>query len=220
MFYKKLVFGLIALSFLGATATAHARITDATGDFLTSYTGAQGGDLDVVTADVVFDGTGFTLTTTLADAIGTTPNAVYVWGLDRGTAHPATAPFASIGITNVFFDSVIIVRPDTTVTINRLNGGGTTNLTAGAATINGNTISTRISPSELPSQGFAPNSYTWNLWPRINGGTTANISDFAPNNSNVAVVAVPEASSTVLLTSVIFTGLGLGIVRRRAQKVA
>ncbi|MBC8135036.1 MAG: hypothetical protein H8F28_04010 [Fibrella sp.] len=221
MLRKNLVFGFIATAlFVGASTAAQARIPDAAGDFLGTYIGAQGGDLDVLEAEVLFDGTDFTLTTTLAGAVGTTPNGFYVWGFDRGGATLNPAPFASIGIDNVFFNSVVILRPDTTVTVNRIGGGGTTNFGAGTAIITGNTISARIAATELPSTGFAPGSYTWNLWPRLAGGTATNISDFAPNNSNAAVVAVPEANSALLFAPAFLAGLGLVVIRRRNTKVA
>jgi len=214
---RKLLFAAFATALtLGvSTPTAHALVTDASGDFLASYTGTPGADLDVLTTDVLFDGTSFTLTATLAGNIGATPNAIYVFGFDRGGATASPAAFASIGVDNVFFNSVVILRPDTTVTINRLGGGGTTNLAVGAASVTGNAITARIPIAELPTTGFASGAYTWNLWPRINGGTTANISDFAPNNSNAAVVSVPEAGSLQLLAPALLGMLGVVVRRRR-----
>ncbi len=222
MIKTRLIFGAIAtIATLCAASPVHARITDAAGDLLSTFTGGNRPDLDVLSADVFFDGTNFTLTTTLAGAIDTSlnSNAIYVWGFDRGNPHPATAPFAGIGIDNVFFDSVITVRPDTTVTVNRTagNGAGTTQLGVGTATVNGSTISTKISADLLPTNGFAPGTYTWNLWPRINStvGGTANISDFAPNNSNLGVTVVPESGSAVLFAPALIAGLGMIVLRRR-----
>lgn len=221
MLRKNLVLGLMTAALLmGVSVRAHAGASDATGDFLGSYVGVQAGDLDVVTADVFYNGDNFTFTTTLAGAVGTTPNAFYVFGVDRGAPHPPAAPFASIGITNVFFDSVIILRPDTTVSVTRQNGGGTTNFGAGTATVSGNTISATFAATELPSTGFAQSDFTWNLWPRLLGGGTANISDFAPNNSNLAVTVVPEASSALLFAPAFLAALGIVILRRRNSKGA
>ncbi|MBC8140690.1 MAG: hypothetical protein H7Y38_04540 [Armatimonadetes bacterium] len=216
----------LTLLVLGScSVAAHARVTDAAGDFISSYDAAnpRNGDLDVLSADVFYDGTNYTLTTTLSGLVGTTTdaggvaNVLYVWGFDRGGATNSPANFAAIGITNVFFNSVVILRPNGTVTVNRLGGGGTTNLPAGTAVINGNTISATISGTELPSTqaGFTGEQYTWNLWPRLTGGGTENIADFAPNNANAPVTVVPEAGSIALFLPALLGAVAVAILTRK-----
>ena len=85
----------------------------------------------------------------------------------------------------------------------------------GHSHICGQTISGFISGALLPSLGFAKTAYTWNLWPR-DGSQLGNpaISDFAPNNSNVAVSVVPEPSTLALIA----LGLGTLCFRARCQR--
>ncbi len=142
-------------------------------------------------------------------AIDTPASAFYVWCVDRGTG---TARFGALA-PGVLFDSVVIFRLHGTATVNRFNGSN--NLPAGTATFAGNTIQGSISGALLASTGFDKTAYTWNLWPR-DGSQSGNsaISDFAPDNSNVAVTVVPEPSTVALLV----LGLGaVGSVTRRRR---
>jgi len=202
-------------------------ITDPVGDFLPSYLASgrpAGADLDVVAAEVIYHPGShqFQFIGTMAGAIGTTPAAggespLYVWGVDRGQGTErflAGAP--SIG-DGVAFDSVVILRPNGTITVNLFGlGGGTTNLTG--AMISDNTISAFLNEALLPSTGNAFGDYTWNLWPRFGAGLNAQISDFGPNEAAGAIdaanapVTVPEPSTVALL------GIGALAVVRRRQK--
>lgn len=202
----------------------HAQTSDPANDFLATYVGPQNADVDVLSAQVTFTGTSFVLSATmngniLNNGVPNTPGATYVWGFDRGQG---TARFAAIA-PGVLFDSVVVLRPDTTVTVNRIVGGPpATNFGVGTAIINGATISATIAASELPllSPGFASQEqFTWNLWPRVGAGNNNQISDFAPNNSNVPVTSVaPEAGSLALLA---LGGVGFAAmvrVRRRSTR--
>ena len=210
---------LAALAMAAASAVQAQGITDATGDFLTTYVGPKNGDVDVTSAFAGYDPSSnrFSFSGTFASAVGTTPGAFYVFGLDRGAG---TARFVagtpSVG-QGVLFDAVVFLRPDSTARVIRFVG--TTNtfteLAAGTATITGNTISGSIDGSLLPSTGLTSANYTWNLWPRT-GGTNDTIADFAPDRNNVQVSAVPEPETYALFAA----GLGLlGLVKRR-RKVA
>jgi hypothetical protein len=186
-------------------------ITDPTGDFLRSYTGPKNSDLDVVSAQVLFDGSNFTFTSTQAAPIGLTSGTIYVWGIDRGAGQqgfPAIAP-------GVLFDSIFIINPaggssvrdlvsNTSTPINNINFAGST-------------ISGTVPLSDLPSLGRSPSQYAVNLWPRFSGVTgDAAISDFAPDNSDVLVTNVaPEPSTTSLLGMTFCGALAMFHLRRR-----
>ena len=161
-------------------------IHDAAGDFLPSYTGPRGADLDVTEAEVTYDGSTFVLTSTQAGAVGATAGGFYVWGIDRGRG---TARFADIA-PGVRFDAVVVLRPDGSGMVTDLTSGAapvSTPLPAGSVTISGATITARVADALLPTQGLAPAAYTANLWPRNGAGNNAQISDFAPDNRNAPV---------------------------------
>ena len=154
-----------------------------------------------MTSEVTLNGTQFLFTTTLAGPVGTTQSSLYVLGFDRGrgtSRFPVIAP-------GVLFDEVVTVTGIGVATVRDLLPGGTTTvLPSSAVNISRNNLNVAIPAELLPSQGFALASYTWNLWPRVGAGNDNQISDFAPNNSNVRVTSVsstsvPEPNSIALL---------------------
>lgn len=196
-------------------STAQAAVLDAAGDFVSAYTGTKGGDLDVLSSDVLLNpgASTLTFTATLAGPVGTTPGAFYVWGVNRGQGtERLVSGTPSVG-AGVFFDSVMILRPDTTGQVNDLiTPANNRALAAGSAIINGSQISATVPLSFFPSTGLAATSYTWNLWPRLAGGNNQ-ISDFAPDASNAGVTVTPEPASLSLLLG----GAALLACRRRLR---
>lgn len=155
-------------------------VSDATGDFIPSFDGTRGADLDAKTMEVSYNGTTFDFNATVAGPVGTTSGGVYVWGVNRGGG---TARFGSIA-TGVLFDFVVIVKPGGISSVRDFILATATDLPAGAVTISGTTIDVKIPASMLPSQGFAPQQYTSNFWPRTGLVSNNQIADFAPDNSN------------------------------------
>ena len=193
---------VLAIAASGAASVLAAGIDDARGDFLPTYTASRGGDLDVLSASVAYDPGAdlFFFSGTFAAAVGTTPSAFYVWGLDRGQG---TERFNSGAIpvgAGVTFDSVVIFRPDGSTAVNRFSDPAT--MLSGAFSAAGSTLTGQIAGSLLPSTGFDKSSYTWNLWPRdALAAGNAQIADFAPDASNAAVMAVPEPETYALFAA-------------------
>ena len=173
----------VAPSLIGAT------IADPGGDFLPSFSGPHNGDLDVLSAQASFDGSNFTLIGQLNGNVGVTSNALYAWGVDRGTH---AAGFGSFN-PGVLFDAVVVVRPDLTGTVLDLsaNPSPPTALPPGSVTINGNMITGVVPSSLLPSKGLQPSNYMVNLWPRTGLNDNTLVADVAPDNSDFAVTATP-----------------------------
>src|SRR5205085_1227908 len=124
-------------------------ITDPVGDFLPSYGFPQVADLDIVSAQVTFTGTEFLFSGTMAGPIGTTPEAFYVWGVDRGVG-AQTANFAELGLPNIMFDLVVVARPAGLSLVVDLDGGVANPLPPENISIDGNTIVLRVPLELLP----------------------------------------------------------------------
>jgi hypothetical protein len=173
-----------------AVVLSDSVVADPIGDFLSTYVGPKGADLDVVRTQVTFTGTEFIFSGTMNGPIGTTTDAFYVFGVDRGLGNKV-ADFAQLGLPNIVFDMVVVIRPPggPPALVNDLNAGIATPLPPTAVTISGNTISVRVPLALLPSNGLKPEQYMWNLWPRWGGIPMSDpqISDFAPNNRNSIV---------------------------------
>ena len=204
-----------------AAMPAQAVIVDPVGDFLTVYTGPPNGDLDVTAVDAVLSGAGaVNLVGTHAAAIGTTPGAAYVWGIDRGAGTELLTmldPPAGEGVT---FDSVVVLLPDATgFFLDLVAGGAPQFLDPTAIDIAGSTISVSLSEALLPSQGLAFAEYRYNLWPRFAPGgvdpaDNTQISDFAPDASTFTARSVPEPSVLWLLAGGVAAVIGLRYRRR------
>ncbi len=192
------------VAFLSVAPVLATTVSDPVDDFLPTYTGPRNGDLDVISITVTTNGSAFTISATLNGAIGTTTGGRYIWGINRGRG---TAGFASIGLNNVLFDTIIALNNDGTGVLNLLNGTPATALNA--ISIAGNSISVVVPYSLLPSTGFDFGNYGFNLWPRSPGAGNAFLADFAPNNG---VIVTPEPAA-IALFGLGFAGLALA--RRR-----
>jgi hypothetical protein len=204
----------LSVAFLGLASAAHAQsstVSDATGDFIASYTGPHQADLDVTSLSVSYNAStmSFLIQSTMAGDIDPSLPGFYAIGVNTGTG---AGPFASIGAPDVKFNQVISVQKNGTATI-----GGTA-LAAGSVTIGGDALSVMVPLSLLPTTGFDPAHYGFNIWPR--SGTTgglAVISDFAPDNATLAAAAVPEpAAWSLMLGGFALVG---GTLRRRRPEV-
>ncbi len=216
---------LAALLSAGAPVSSAFAVGDPADDFLGSYTGPHNGDLDVLSADVRFDQAGSQLvfSATLNGAIGTSPDAVYVFGLDRGWGSVGNNVFQSgsppgglpkIG-SGVMFDTVLILTPGGAGNVADLFYGGGHSLGAGSVTISGNTLTAFAPLSFFEPRIGEPTSWGWNFWPRdINSLANVHVSDFAPDNSDLRITPVPEPGTWAMLLGGL-AGLGLMVRYRR-----
>ncbi len=192
-----------------ATPVSATEVMDATGDFLTSYTGPQLADLDVTRFSVSYDAVNaqFLLGASMAGTIVPGTAGFYVIGVNTGTG--TIRPFASIGQGNVIFNQAIVINKDGTGRV------GATTLNPANISIMGDSLMARIDAGLLPTTGFAFDRYGFNLWPRVGFTGNADISDFAPENAVLS--SVPEPTSWALMIAGIgVTGAGL----RRRRSVA
>lgn len=202
MVAKNLLIGVAAFSLAAAAHAQSHTVTDPAGDFLASYAGPHQADLDVTSLSVSYDpGTmNFLIQSTFAGPIDPSSPGFYVIGVNTGTG---TGPFGSIGAPDVKFNQVILAQK---------NGTATLGANPLSETIGGDALSLVVPLWMLPSTGFVPGRYGFNIWPRSGTvGGLATISDFAPNNSTAAAVPEPAAWSLML------GGFGLigGALRRR-----
>lgn len=201
---RKVILAAVAMSALYFGAAQARTISDPVNDFLPTYTGVHDADLDVTSFTVDYNaGTQmFTLAATFAGPINPAEGGAYVIGADTGTG--LLHPFAALGEPNVVFNQVIAVKQTGVATI-----AGNPNLTA---TITGDMFSVLVPLADLPSTGFAPMDYGFNLWPE---DLNKSISDFAPQNATLS--AVPEPSAWAMMAA----GVAMvGFAMRRSRSAA
>jgi len=212
MINKAIIVGMLSFTAICATPAAAVTIMDPTGDFIPSYTaGEPFADLDVTSFSVDYDSMSqfFTLGATFAGDINPQTAGLYIFGVNTGTG--IAKPFASIGQPNVVFNQAIVIQKNGTGSV------GPNALDQAGISIAGNMLTARVPLALLPSTGFGPAQYGFNLWPRNGVGNVNQITDFAPENATISIGAVPEPA-TWLMMLVGFGGVGFGL-RRRIVKV-
>jgi hypothetical protein len=185
---------------VSSPALATATVSDPVGDFLPSFVGTASPDLDVTSFSVSLDPTDttFTLGAVLAGDVNTSLPGFYVIGVDTGRG--ANAPFGNIGEPDVVFDQVIVVQKNGTAML------GANSLTT---LLSGNEFIVSVPVALLPSTGFAPQNFGFNIWPRFGSSVTGNsqISDFAPNNTLLTSLGLlPEPATWLSMI------LGFGLI--------
>lgn len=205
---------LAAFSIAGSVRAA----IDPVGDFLATYTGAHNANLDFTGADARFDGTNFNLTLTLDGPVGAPAGQLYIWGINRGAGTARLNEVSDPDLDpTVKWDSLAVLTADGTLRVVVLPPAGPPAITAfaGGAVINGNTVSTSVPLSLLTSRGYAPTSYTFQLWSRLRtnpavDGPNSEIADFGPR----LFASVPEPASWAMMIAG-FAFAGAAIRRRR-----
>jgi hypothetical protein len=211
--------GLVMCAALITSASPAGAATDPAGDFLSTYTGAHDGDMDILNASVAFDGVNFRLAATLNGPVGETPNSLYTWAINRGGGTDRLAARTPPLGTSILFDAVAVLFPDASaleVVIPPAGPPVGTPLT-GAVVIDGDTITGLIPLALLPSNGFDPRDYTFTLFTRQR--VTAGVDGF---NSEIGDLAAPQHASvpepaTWAMMLIGFGGLGAAVraARRR-----
>jgi hypothetical protein len=198
-------------------------ITDPAGDFLPTYTGPRGGDLDVLEARVTFDAANIHLTAQMNGQIGATADTLYVWGVNRGAGTEVLTTFPNPNGLGVFFDSFIVLGPNGAGQVVAFNAVGDPTVHTfsgedGLISIAGDRISADIPDAWLPTRGFALDQYAYNIWPRFHSLENGNqVSDLAPDASSFLGVPVPEPASWALMIA----GFGMtGSILRRRKALA
>jgi hypothetical protein len=208
--------GMLAASALTPQLARATTVVDPAGDFLATYTGPHNGDMDVLSVSAVQNGTDVTLSATLNGAIGTTAGGAYVLGVNRGGGLPLlTFGTPSVG-AGVNFDAVAILLPAGGSFVDVLLPTAQAPTALSTVTFSGSTLTAVIPLSMLPTNGFAPSQYLYNLWPRdgLNTSDNGQIADFAPNASSFTA-NVPEPGVWAMM--VLGFGLLGAVLRRRAS---
>jgi hypothetical protein len=213
---------VLAIAAALAVPTAARAVSDPVGDFLGTYSGSQNADLDFTDARARFDGASFNLGLTLAGPVTASPGLLHVWGINRGAGTPRLNILADPDLDpNVRWDALAVLFNDRTLRVVTFPQVGAPTITpiANGVTVDGNNLSVSVPLALLPSRGFDPGSYTFQLWSRLRAnpamdGPNTEIADFGPR----LFAAVPEPSSWAMMIAG-FALAGAAARRRVPQPV-
>jgi hypothetical protein len=213
---------VLAIAAALAAPTAARAVSDPVGDFLGTYSGSQNADLDFTDARARFDGASFNLGLTLAGPVTASPGLLHVWGINRGAGTPRLNILADPDLDpNVRWDALAVLFNDRTLRVVTFPQVGAPTITpiANGVTVDGNNLSVSVPLALLPSRGFDPGSYTFQLWSRLRAnpamdGPNTEIADFGPR----LFAAVPEPSSWAMMIAG-FALAGAAARRRVPQPV-
>ena len=200
---KTILAGALALASILVTQPAFATTVTTSTGFLPTYIGPKNGDVDIASASATIDGANLVLSATANAPIGTTPGAIYVWGVNTMGAG-APAPFAADGFGNVLFNNTVKVDPANP---------------AMGVTVSGDTITDVVAISSLKDVLLNPAQFGISLWPVVGAGFTG-FSEFVPGNGTFAAGmaqatgGVPGPATWGLMI-VGFGGLGVALRARR-----
>lgn len=206
---QKLLLIAAGLALVAGAANARA-VTDATGDFLSGYTGPKLDDLDIVGFSVTYDRAAqmFDVGATFVGNITAGTPGFYVVGVNTGTG--VSHPFGPVGQGNVLFNQAFTIQKNGAgaITVPVL---GSQTLTA---TISGKSFDVLVPLADLPTTGFDPSDYGFNLWSRQVTGGLAALADFAPENATISTAPEPAAWAMLIVG---FGLAGAAVRRRRAM---
>jgi PEP-CTERM motif len=198
---RPILAGALALASILVTQPAFATTVTTSTGFLPTYVGPENGDVDIASASATVEGANLVLSATADAPIGTTPGAVYVWGINTEGAS-APAPFTVDGFANVLFNNAITVNPAAP---------------AAGVTVSGDTITDVIAISSLTNVLLSPQQFGISLWPVVGKGFTG-FSEFVPGDGTFAA-GVPEPATWGLMIAG-FGGLGVALRARRRTVAA
>jgi hypothetical protein len=206
----------LALAALCSVPGSAASVTDPANDILPTFSGSHtDGDLDVLSANVTLQGSNLVFTGTVRSDIEGEDGEQYVFGINRGQG---AAKFSNIGNPGVLFDSTFVIKPDGESAVNDLISGSMTAISD--VTVSEKTITGIVPLSDLPSEGFDPTAYEYNLWSETTPGNAGNtnIADFAPNNA-VATISTGDVAAAPEPGTIAMVGIGtlsaIMLIRRR-----
>lgn len=199
---RPILAGALALAAILATGPAFATTVTTSTGFLPTYVGPENGDVEIASASATIDGADLVLSATADAPIGTTPGAVYVWGINTVGAS-APAPFASEGFGGVLFNDTVVVNPASP---------------AAGVTISGDTVTDVVAISSLKNVVLNPDQFGISLWPVVGSGFSA-FSEFVPGDGTFAAGGVPEPATWGLMI-LGFGGLGVKLRSRRRMAAA
>jgi hypothetical protein len=194
---RSILAGALALATILVTGPAFAATVTTSTGFLPTYVGPKNGDVEILSASATVDGADLVLSATADAAIGTTPDTVYVWGINTLGAS-APAPFASEGFGGVLFNDTVVVNPASPAT---------------GVTISGDTVTDVVAISSLKNVVLNPDQFGISLWPVVGSGFSG-FSEFVPGDGTFAVGGVPEPATWGLMI-LGFGGLGVTLRSRR-----